>query len=59
VVFNQRIMKKDGAAREIEEILRDLRDTHHNRQVLRREIDRRNLLRQEQRNLILDNRTIS
>jgi hypothetical protein len=59
VVFNQRIMKKDGAAREIEEILRDSRDTHHNRQVLRREIDRRNLLRQEQRNLILENRTIS
>jgi hypothetical protein len=52
VVFNQRIMKKDGDARETEEILRDSRDTHRNRLVLRREIDRRSLHGQEQRNLI-------
>jgi hypothetical protein len=36
-------MKKDGATRETEEILRDSRDTHRNRLVLRREIDRRSL----------------
>jgi hypothetical protein len=52
VVFNQRIMKKDGDARETEEILRDSRDTHRNRLVLRREIDRRSLHGQEQRNFI-------
>jgi hypothetical protein len=39
VVFNQRIMKKDSDARETEKILRDSRDTHRNRLVLRREID--------------------
>jgi hypothetical protein len=53
------IMKKDGAARETEEILRDSRDTHRNRLVLQREIDRRSLLGQDQRKLILENRTIS
>jgi hypothetical protein len=45
-------MKKDGDARETEEILRDSRDTHRNRLVLRREIDRCSLHGQEQRNLI-------
>jgi hypothetical protein len=59
VVFNQRIMKKDDDARETEEILRDSRDTHRNRLVLRREIDRRSLLGQDQRKLILENRMIS
>jgi hypothetical protein len=52
VVFNQRIIKKDGDARETEEILRDSRDTHRNRLVLRRKIDRCSLHGQEQRNLI-------
>jgi hypothetical protein len=59
VVFNQRIMKKDGDARETEKILRDSRDTHRNQLVLRREIDRRSLLGQDQRKLILENRTIN
>jgi hypothetical protein len=45
-------MKKDGDARETEEILRDSRDTHRNRLVLLREIDRCSLHGQEQRNLI-------
>jgi hypothetical protein len=53
------IIKKDGAARETEEILRHSRDTHRNRLVLWREIDRRSLLGQDQRKLILENRTIS
>jgi hypothetical protein len=53
------IMKKDGAARETEKILRDSRDTHRNRLVLRREIDRCSLLGQDQRKMILENRTIS
>jgi hypothetical protein len=53
------IMKKDDAARETEEILRDSRDTHHNRLVLRREINRRNLHGQEQRNLIWEEEEMS
>jgi hypothetical protein len=53
------IIKNDGAARETEKILRDSRDTHRNRLMLWREIDRRSLIGQDQRKLILENRTIS
>jgi hypothetical protein len=52
-------MKNDGDARETEEILRDSRDTHRNRLVLRREIDRCSLHGQEQINLIWEEEEIS